>query len=430
MLTRKEFLKFSVVPPALAALPGGTALIASTVTAQTPARFSSDAKTVILANKQFSLSLTAGRGLQCRLLHTPTNILLADGPYSYSLGQIDFTDVEQQGSSVTLHGITGTGIAIKHSFTVDPQTSWIEEAITLTNTSSHPLSTSFRCGFVLPIRNDTLKNYVFTAVPYRRAPNGNRTQYADYSLDQVLHERCRSRLREAPEIRNDIGRRAMPRVFSEDYLSEGWALTNNRNGFLITKYNQSNREFSMLDRVCLPDDLLGLRWGGGGAFDDAEGSYHLAPGTTHDFGITRLTAFQGNFVQGYYAFRAETESRGHRIADNYDPPSHWNELYDNRLWWTNKADDPENRRMLYTLADMKEAAGKAQEMGCEALYLDPGWDTPQSSKIWGEERLGKLSDFIAMLKNDYGGLKLSLHTPLSGWTGPNERPHSRYGPGP
>jgi hypothetical protein len=95
---------------------------------------------------------------------------------------------------------------------------------------------------------------------------------------------------------------------------------------------------------------------------------------------------------------------------------HWNELYDNKLYSLpmGEMDLPENRKKLYTLDDMKDGAGKARDIGCEALYLDPGWDTNFASKIWDDARLGKLPDFSTMLRNDYG-LKLSLHTPLSGW---------------
>jgi hypothetical protein len=420
MITRKDFLKLS----AMAALPVGVPLLAASAAAEIPAAPSSpgDSRALKLTSEQFALSLTAGNGLQCRLVHVPTGTLLADGPYSYSLGPIAFTGMKQEESSVTLQGTTATGITIEQRFTADPKTSWVEEDISLTNTRSHPLVTSFRCGLVLPVRADTLKDYTFTAVPYRREPPGDRKQYADYSLDQILYERRRSKLRGDPQFDNTISRQAMHRVFTEDYLSEGWAFTDKKSGFLVTKYNQTAREFSILDRVPLSGDQLGLRWGGAGAFDDAEGCYHLAPGATHYFGITRLTAFQGDFVQGYYAFRSEMESRGHRITDSYDPPSHWNELYDNKLWWTGAHTDPILRKKFYSLPDIKQAAASAQEMGCEALYLDPGWDTPQSSKIWAEDRLGRLSDFLAMLKNDFGGLKLSLHTPLSSWTGPCASP--------
>jgi hypothetical protein len=421
MITRKDFLKLSAAPLAMAALPIGAPLLGANAAASSP--LGGDLQTLALNSGQFALSLTAGNGLGCRLVHTPTNTLLSDGPYSYSLAPIVFTRVKQETSSITFYGDAGNGILVEHRFTADPKASWIEESIALTNISSHPLVISFRCGFVLPVSADTLKHYTFTAVPYRREPRGDRQQYADYSLDQILYERRRSKLREDPQFENTVGRFVMYRGFTEDYLSEGWAFTDKKNGFLVTKYSQTSREFSILDRVPLPGDRLGLRWGGAGAFDDPEGCYRLAAGATHNFGITRLTAFQGDFVQGYYAFRAEMESRGHRIADSYDPPSHWNELYDNKLWWTNVHTDPELRKKFYSLPDMKQAAASAQEMGCEALYLDPGWDTPQSSKIWAEDRLGKLSDFMAMLKDDYGGLKLSLHTPLSGWTGPCASPN-------
>ena len=407
----------AAAPAALAAMPIGAMVSASFAHADTPDASVPPGGTITLANEQYSLSLTAGHGLQCRLTHIPSNTLLADGPYSYSLAPIVFTDIRRDESSILLLGDTGTGIAIEHRFTLDPKNPWIEEALTLTNATSHPLITAFRCGFVLPIRPGTLKGCTFTAVPYRREPCGGRSQYADYSLEQVLYKHRRSALREVPAIVNEVQRRVQPRVFTDDYLSEGWALSDGVNGFLLTKYNQTAREFAILDSVPVSGDLIGLRWGGGGSFDDAEGSYRLAPGATHDFGVTRLTPFRGDYVQGYYAFRGEMEARGHTIADSYDPPSHWNELYDNKLWWTGDSANAENRKKFYTLADLRDAAGKAHYMGCEALYLDPGWDTPQSSKIWGEERLGKLSDFVSMLKNEYGGLKLSLHAPLSGWTG-------------
>jgi len=124
-MTRKEFLKIAVGPTALATIPAGAMVAASTVSADTPEIPASSVtpKAITLAGGQFSLLLTAGQGLQCRLTHVPSNTLLADGPYSYSLGPIIFTNVEQHGSSVMLQGDTGTGITIKHRFTVDPKSS-------------------------------------------------------------------------------------------------------------------------------------------------------------------------------------------------------------------------------------------------------------------------------------------------------------------
>ncbi len=80
------------------------------------------------------------------------------------------------------------------------------------------------------------------------------------------------------------------------------------------------------------------------------------------------------------------------------------------------------RRELYQLKDMEEEAAKAQAIGCEALYMDPGWDTSFASKIWDESRLGTAADFVALIKSKYG-LKVSLHAPLSGWCDPTSYPY-------
>ncbi len=47
----------------------------------------------------------------------------------------------------------------------------------------------------------------------------------------------------------------------------------------------------------------------------------------------------------------------------------------------------DRRQELYTLEALWEEARKAKEYHCEALYLDPGWDTGFGSAIWDEERL-------------------------------------------
>ena len=62
-------------------------------------------------------------------------------------------------------------------------------------------------------------------------------------------------------------------------------------------------------------------------------------------------------------------------------------------------------------------------MGCEALYMDPGWDTKFGSKIWDETRLGVAAEYMRSMQVDYG-LKVSLHTPLSGWCDPSTYPPS------
>ena len=75
MITRKDFLKISAAPLAMAALPIGVPLLAASAEAETSDAPSSlgDSRTAVLNSEQFALSLTAGDGLRCRLVHVQTN---------------------------------------------------------------------------------------------------------------------------------------------------------------------------------------------------------------------------------------------------------------------------------------------------------------------------------------------------------------------
>ncbi len=391
-----------------------------------------------LMNAHFQLSLAAGQGLKTELVHAPSGLTLATGDYSYSFGQPVFADgsivQENNTTMVKLVGETGNGIEIRQDFRLPHDKPWVEEEITLTNRTPHPIALpEGRCGFVLPVKvaggavESPLKDFKFTAVPYRREPTGNRTQYADYTLLQVLTEARHSQLRAQSNIQK-FGNVYLSNVYSmgliqtlyEQYASEGWVFTDGRRGFLVTKYSQEGMEWGLLDSIPMGGETLGLRWGGYGIFQgDPEGGAALAPEDPQRFGVTRITAFDGGMEEGFYAFRAEMESRGIGCPSGFNPPVHWNELYDNHLYSLpmGEMDKPENRKKLYTLDDMKEGAAKARDIGAEALYLDPGWDTNFASKIWDDARLGRLPDFVTMLRRDYG-LKLSLHTPLSGWCNP------------
>jgi hypothetical protein len=435
-MTRQSFLKATALLP-LATLRSGQVTAAPQKGTAPGLRAAS--KLFQVGNANFELNLTAGQGLKVELLHTPSSIALAGGDYSFSFGQPSFVVAssfeENHGTRVNLVGDLGNGLELDHQYSVPREQPWVEEEITLTNRSHHRIALpEGRCGFVLPVKvmgdavESGLKDFKFIAVPYRREPTGNRSQYADYTLQQVLCEARSSRLRAQSTIghsdqvvlSNVYGMGIIQTLYPQ-YASEGWILTDGRRGFLVTKYSQEGMEWALLDRVPLSAEQIGLRWGGYGIFQgDPEAGAWIAPQASHRFGVTRVTAFEGGIDEGFYAFRAEMESRGHGCPKGFDPPVHWNELYDNKLWWLSGAgmDKPENRKKYYTLDDMKDAAGKARDIGCEALYLDPGWDTLFASKIWDESRLGKLQDFTAMLRQDYG-LKLSLHTPLSGWCDPS-----------
>lgn len=112
----------------------------------------------------------------------------------------------------------------------------------------------------------------------------------------------------------------------------------------------------------------------------------------------------------------------------------WNELYDNEFYFRVcdafgayfapggpgfHSDLNKKSRELadkyYSLDIIKEEAAKAKELGCEALYLDPGWDVGGPElHVWDEVRLGKMDSFVQMLHNEFGLGKVSLWCSLAG----------------
>lgn len=383
-----------------------------------------------VSNQVFQLFLSAKTGLRnTRLVHTESGLRLAYGDYSYSFGRPEFHESSMtrgtDGSlTVSLQGSAIDGwLEVHHEFKLPAMHPWMEEQITLTNRGSSPLDlSSARCGFILPLPlskgqvTGEWNGFKLIAIPYRREPNGYQKQYADFSLGQLLTEPYSSELW------------TQETTVTPAYASEGWAWTDNKRGFLLTKYTQEGMEWSLVDRSLGRDGKACLRWGGCGIYRSCpEHGAWLPPGESHRFGTTRLTAYTGGMLEGFYRFRKEMATRGHGFPADYNPPVHWNELYDNKLWWLpdDEQDNPAMRKKYYTLGDMKQEAAKARNIGCEALYMDPGWDTSFGSKIWDAARLGPYPSFSQMLREEYG-LKSSLHTPLSGWCDPASYPQEMY----
>jgi hypothetical protein len=407
---RRELLKFLLTQPLLADWPR--------VLGRSNG-FSSEPSGAVLRNSHFELACGFSDGLQCRLIHLESASVLADGSYFYSFGRPVFFSVERDSLSLVLEGATETGLVVRQRFSIDSSAPFLEEEIQLTNRSSRPCDLhDLRAAFVLPIRSidAEMPESKFTAIPFRREPAGHRRQYADFTLEQILTQQFSSELWPGDT------------TVTADYASEGWAWTNGTRGFLISKYSPKSLEFSILDRMALRDDQLALRWGGVGVYRGTpEHGAWLLPGESHQFGITRLTAFAGDWLRAFSIFRSEMEERGHGCSRGFSPPVHWNEIYDNKLWWLpgETEDSPEMRKKYYTLKDMREEARKAKAIGAEALYLDPGWDTNFGSKIWDTERLGSYRSFTESLSREFG-LKSSLHAPLSGWCNPSSYPVEAY----
>lgn len=206
--------------------------------------------------------------------------------------------------------------------------------------------------------------------------------------------------------------------------AEGWAWYTDNEVLLISKYNQVEIEWSLV-QIEQEQSRKGmgliLRFGGAGRWKlgDPEGLSDLAPSCSFSFGETRYQILDGDWKTAYASYRHNSENIGHHIPPQYNPPVHWNELYDNKLWWV--GDSEKNRSLYYRRIDMEDEAEKARELGCQCLYLDPGWDTAFGSNIWDEERLGSQKDFVKLLQEKYG-MQLALHTPLAPWSEPSSYP--------
>jgi len=134
--------------------------------------------------------------------------------------------------------------------------------------------------------------------------------------------------------------------------------------------------------------------------------------------VTRFVSLQAGYEPASRAFRNMLDEKGCRFPKDYNPPVHWNELYDNPEWNLGSPGHPPGKRMTrplaYTRRLLLEEADKAREYHCEALYLDPGWDTDFGSLLWGEAWLGERENFIRQVWQEYG-LRVSLHAPLATW---------------
>ncbi|HTQ09162.1 MAG TPA: hypothetical protein VMI31_03740, partial [Fimbriimonadaceae bacterium] len=258
-------------------------------------------------------------------------------------------------------------------------------------------------------------------IPYRRETSG---QIQDFSLFDIS------------EHESGYSGWAEPFHPTKTWGAEGWVWDKGASSLLVAKYNPSSMEWSLLEPLQRGDQTQ-LRFAGAGQWKHGspEASTNLRPGQTCTFGETLLQAVDGDWKQAYYAYRDWTESKGCTLHKGYDPPVQWNELYDNQYFFKlvamidpyfapgGKGFCPEfydkceaMLRQYYSLDIIKGEAEKAKELGCQALYLDPGWDeVGPGLHIWDATRLGPMDAFVKMLHDDYGlRPKVSLWCSLAG----------------
>jgi len=300
----------------------------------------------------------------------------------------------------------GTEIRITQKFILKKESRWLDEFITITNHGKKKTKLGFiNLGFKKALFrqfsgwNDHLDEYSLTSIPTRRFYRyGDDRKKESYSANELVFGAW-------VDVSED-----MP-----GFCDEGWLWGNSKGGLLTCNYNPSQMEYSRFFRS--PNKLPGrgvedvyIIFGGIFLYEgNPESVTSLAPQESYSFGASRYAVYIGDYKEGYYLYRNHLDEKGHKFKEDYDPPVHWNELY-NLGWVSEKTGffvegiDFE----LYTLEQLYEEAKLAKDIGAECLYVDPGWNTALGSEIWNKDRFGPLKEFSDTIHNKYG-LKLALH---------------------
>ncbi|MCE5340873.1 MAG: hypothetical protein LLF92_07065 [Planctomycetaceae bacterium] len=316
---------------------------------------------------------------------------------------------EEHRTVFEITGLLGNVIRFKQTFS-QLSAQRIEETITIHNVSNEPIKIDdISCGFHECLADK--QDWRLIAVPFRIQVNG---QKHDYTCDQLIKGQCSNSGGEISSV--------FPPLVQGALRSEAWLWTNNKIGLLVGKYNNDNIEMSIakLQRK-LDNSNSVLQFGGVGfcLFDEPSDAKVLRSKANFTFGITHYEVYAGGLEQGFRKYKLFLKSKGHTFSDTYNPPINWETLYD--IGWYHS--DQEQLDKHYTLDKLFLEAEKAKEIGCELLYLDPGWEECEGTSLWDEKRLGKVSDFQEILRQKYN-LKFGYRD--SAWLYRDEFPHSWY----
>lgn len=392
-----------------------------------------------LRNPAFELGLTLADGtLQTTLLASSPATFWAKGPYHWSLqvghpdGVLDCRQLHEAhldavGESLILHARLG-GLALEQRWVLPPDQPWMEETVRLTNTGDAPVVVrGIECGFLRRIADGVGRldegcgDERLMAVPFRKRPTDPAGWVNDHGLADILTLAGRE-----PRCDADQHFGFLP---SRHWCSEAWAWTRGERSLALMSFCQERMVLSAVSGVTQPDGLS-LRFGGLLLHDpDGLPVVTLDPGESVDFGRMRYETVLGGYREAAYAYRAMLDAQGCRFPAGFNPPVHWNELYDNPEWWIVSPEEmPEGSRIatrnaVYTREAMEREAEKARAYHCESLYLDPGWDTTFGSFQWDEARLGRAADFVSDMRRRHD-LAVSLHCPVAPWMSCRSNPQS------
>ena len=375
------------------------------------------ARTAELANRYWQLRVTLTEGqVRVRFQDKLQRLCLAEGPYLYraerSNGQAVETFRGLQGAQVTATAnklvIRGqlAGLELEHCFELPRNRPVLEERIVLRNRTDRLISLAdFEAGFVRRVTDPAgqvpaeIAQDRWVAVPLRARATDPKGYVNDFSIQDLI-----TKPGYEPRVNKDLQYSQLP---SRHRASEGWAWTHGDTTLGIFAFNQQNMLFSVVS-VQKEAEGASLRFGGACMISGEPAALaRIAPGETVDLGTVRYESLKGGYAEAMYAFRALLDEKGCRFPADYNPPVHWEQLYDMPNAW-------EDRPQRYTKAIVEKEAAKGKAYSCEALYLDPGWDTEFGTFLWGEKWLGPRAAFVREMQSEYG-LKLALHCPLATW---------------
>lgn len=388
---------------------------------------------IVEENNSFRLSIKpSSEQIQIELLELETGFKLIDGPYLYKVEQVVGEEKRISERLLSIQVLTGNhsiilngqlgNLQLKHHLHLPAIGAWLDETILICNNSSEVICLSdFCCGMRRKLTDEVgkilpeLRSDRFRAVPFFHRADHPGDFDQDFDLDYILAHTGREVVVVKDRAVYADGHGYFP---ANKHVSEGWAWRHIDRHFGIFKFNQEALEFSVLAIDPLQEGAF-LRFGGT-CFVSGEPSvlYSIQPGQRIQLGTTRYTTRFGGYEQISYAFRSFLDENGCRFPPDFNPPVHWNELYDNSEFGLETPGKPPGarftRQKTYTKDLILEEAKKADDYSCEALYLDPGWDTDFATFYWGEVWLGNRGEFINEIREKYG-LGLSLHAPLATW---------------
>ena len=373
----------------------------------------------VVENQVFRLGVSrTDSGLAVTLDEKSIPLRLSEGDYIYRalvtgndqpFSALQDPVLTADSSTLTIRGKLA-GLEVEQTFSLPAGKPWMEERIVLRNSSPNQISfAQFEMGFALrlldsdgKVRADLAADRV-VAVPFRHRTDDANGVVNDFALANLLQET-------GWEYRPGYRLPGLRRASSRHHFAEGWAWTHGQHSLGLFSFNQEHLVFSVLSPVQTPQGDV-LRFGGFCYLPiqtQPSALTRIAPGQKIALGIMRYQTINGGYTQAAYAYRKMLDEQGCRFPASYNPPVHWEQLYDMKGAW-------KDRLHKYTKASLEKEAQKGRDYSCEALYLDPGWDTTFGSFLWGDKWLGPRKAFINEIQSKYG-LKVSLHTPLPPWT--------------